>query len=172
MIVHVKVRKYLRNFLVNVTDSEHNPLYGSEPIQFTSKMRVMQMVRYYLRKPPPDAKQFPYPLPENSEFTFLQIAVEEEPHLKKMDQNKTYLSEQAQAHIATEIYEMFCAYAFPYLEDHLNGQRKINPNAKPQMKFACLEFQDEMRLHEIDWTTIRRAYDREKQKQKQTAKKK
>jgi len=171
MILHIKIRKYLKEFLTNFCDEHGDPVYGQEPVHFSRKNTVGRIINSWRRMPPPNAIQFPYDLGDKSDYTWLQVEVDGDPSVKK-DELRVYISPQVQSQAASAIYDDFCAKCFKFVQDHLNTQRQLYPDREPVAMMAYLDFLAEHNIQSLEWHSIRRAYDREKISQAEKAKKK
>ncbi|MCD8176741.1 MAG: hypothetical protein LUE98_04675 [Tannerellaceae bacterium] len=171
MIVYVKVKKYLKEFICNLRDDDGELVFGNEPVRFSKKSMEGQLINTWRREPREGVSPVPEPLPDDHACTYLQVEVEPV-NGRPRDEKKIYLSQDAQCMIGKAIYERFCAYAFSYIQNHLNTQLYLAPKRKPVNSLAYLGMMDELGLTMIDTDTIRRAYDREKEKIKKQAGKK
>jgi len=171
MILHIKLRKYLKEFIINVCDEYGDPIYGREPVHFSRKNTIGRIINGWRRMPPPNALEFPHALPKDSEYTWLKVEIDTDPSVKK-DELRTYISPQVQSQAASALYDQFCSICFAYVEDHLNTQRQLQPDRKPVDMMAYLDFLAEHNILSLDWQSVRRAYNREKNSQMEKAKKK
>lgn len=164
MVLHIKIRKYLKEFIINVCDEHGDRIYGKEPVHFSRKSVVARILNGWRRMPPPNAQEFPHPLPKDSEYTWLAVDIDTDPAVKK-DELRTYITPQWQSSAASALYDQFCSFCFAYVEDHLNTQREMQPRREPVAMRAYLDFLSEHNIESLDWQSVRRAYNREKKSQ-------
>lgn len=171
MVLHIKIRKYLKEFITNYCNEYGQPVYGHEPVYFSRKNIIGQYINTWRRVPGPNALVFPYPLGDESDYTWLKVEIDTDPSMKK-DELRTYLSPQVQSRVAGLMYDDFCAKCFRYVETHLNTQLATYPTRRPVEMMAYLDFLEEHNIQSLDWQSVRRAFNREKNTQMEKAKKK
>ncbi len=157
--IFIKMRPYLKEFILGLEGRDGNALYGPEPVQFPRKDKLSQLIDRMRRKPGPGCVPAK-PVSRKDQANFLEVKFDPDP-LVRFDELRTYLSPDAQAHIAKYIYNMFCATAYEFVNESLNAQKHDYPRETPKKNVAYREFCHEYKLMSADEDSIRKAFDRQ-----------
>ena len=158
-IVYIKMKPYLKEFILGLEGRDGKKLYGAEPVQFPKKDMLNLLVDRLRRKPGPGCKQAK-PSSEKDRENYLKITFETDP-MDRRDEIRIYLSPESQVRIAKYIYNMFCATAYEYVNEHLSYQNRCFPGETPRKNIAYREFCEEYGLTRADEDSIRKAFDRQ-----------
>lgn len=157
--IFIKMRPYLKEFILGLEGRDGMPLYGPEPVRFPRKDKLYQLVDRMRRKPGPGCIPMK-PSSRKDQVNYLEVQFEPDP-LIRFDELRTYLSPDAQARIAKYIYNMFCATAYEFVNESLNYQKREYPRETPKKNVAYREFCYEFKLLSADEDSIRKAFDRQ-----------
>jgi len=157
--LYIKMKPYLKEFLLGMETSDGEKLYGPEPVKFPLKDRIGQMVERFRRKPY-NGKPVFRPESKDEFKQYLKVQVKINPSIKNDDQ-RLFISEENQTHIAKYIYELFCAVAFDYVRQHLYWQDQTFPFQRPKKSLAYRSFIDDWGLLSAEEDSIRKAVDRD-----------
>lgn len=158
MIVYLKMKPYLKEFLLGMETSDGEKLYGEEPIHIPPKDRLGLMIDMARRKPYGKIK--PMIPSKNNLKSYLRVEIEPNPKIPH-DDLRVSISEDKMAQIGKYIYNMFCAVAFDYVRQHLYWQNNTLPNNKPMKSLAYRSFIDDYQLWSAEEDSIRKAVDRD-----------
>lgn len=160
-VIYIKLRSYLKEYLMNLEDSQGNKIYGHEPIRFGSKTRLRLLMDRYRRIPGPRNIPFvPVTREEKENSIAVELNIDES---VRGDNLRTFLSPYAQGKIAKYIYDEFLTVAAEYINMDLNLQRQIFPNSTPNLTSAYRSFFDAYGIESMDEETIRKAFNRRKE---------
>lgn len=158
-IIYIKMKPYLKEFILALEGREGEKLYGPEPVQFPKKDKLHLLVDRMRRKPGPGCIPAK-PANRKDRDNYLEVTFEPDP-LVKNDELRTYLSPDAQATIAKCIYNMFCIIAYEYVNEHLSYQKRCFPRERALRNKAYREFCNDFNLIHAEEDSIRRAFDRQ-----------
>lgn len=158
-ILYIKMRPYLKEFILGIEGRDGMPLYGPEPVRFPHKDKISQLIDRLRRKPGPGCVPMKPSSPED-QANYLKVQFEPDP-LIRFDELRTHLSPESQARIAKHIYNMFCATAYDFVNESLNYQKRDYPKETPKKNIAYREFCYEYNLLSAEEDSIRKAFDRQ-----------
>ena len=158
-IIYIKMKPYLKEFILALEGREGEKLYGPEPVQFPKKDKLHLLVDRMRRKPGPGCIPAK-PANRKDRDNYLEVTFEPD-SLVKHDELRTYLSPDAQATIAKCIYNMFCVIAYEYVNEHLSYQKRCFPRERALRNKAYREFCNDYNLTYAEEDSIRRAFDRQ-----------
>lgn len=157
--IYIKMKPYLKEFILGLEGRDGEKLYGPEPVRFPKKDKLHLLVERLRRKPGPGCNPHK-PGSKKDEACYLAVSFEPDP-LVRFDELRTYLSPDSQASIAKCIYNLFCATAYEYVNDHLTYQTQCFPREKPLKNVAYRDFCNEYQIFSAEEDSIRRAFDRQ-----------
>lgn len=158
-IIYIKIRPYLKEFILSLEGRDGQKLYGPEPVKFTKKDKLHILVERLRRKPSVGYKSAK-PINKEDRINYLAVTFDPDP-LVPDDELRTHLSPDAQASIGKCIYNMFCAVAYEYINEHLSYQKSCLPKEKVVRYAAYRDFCNAFNLVHADEDSIRRAFDRQ-----------
>lgn len=157
---YIKMKPYLKEFVLGLETKDGQKLYGEEPVVFPEKDRLRLLLDRHRRKPGPNCIQGA-PLSPADRINYLHVQVIPYPHVRQ-DDSRTYLSPDAQSHISSYVYDLFCMAAFEFVNQHLLLQQSIFPGRRPIRYAAYRDFCIEYKIEHADEESIRRAFNRQK----------
>lgn len=160
-VTYIRVRPYVKEFLMNLEDSQGNKIHPKEPIQFGMKTRVRMLIDRFRRMPGPRNEIFiPKTKIEKSQYIAVEIRIDNN---VKGDQFRIFLSEDAQCKISKLLYDEFITTVVEYTKQHLFMQRQVFPNADPLLCSAYRDFFNDFGIESLDEETLRKALIRRKE---------
>lgn len=156
---YIKMKPYLKEFILGMEDRDGKKLYGPEPIEFPKKDMLGILIDRYRRKPGPGCKRTT-PVSKEDKVNYLKVTLSPDPSVLR-DNKRIYLSAEAQVRIAQHIYNLFCATAFEYVNEHLSYQKRCFPAEVPRKNIAYRDFCLEYGLTRVEEDSIRKAFDRQ-----------
>lgn len=157
--VFIKMRPYLKEFIMNLENRDGEKLYPKEPVRFSMKERLGLLIDRMRRKPGPKNVVI-CPATKEERKCFLEVDIDIDPMVKN-DAERIFLSNDAQAHISKYIYNVFCATLFEYVEYHMRCQRETLAGFTPVRKAAYRDFCLQYNLDSATEDSLRKAYDRQ-----------
>ena len=157
--VFIKMKPYLKEFILGLEDKDGNKLYGPEPIRFSKKDRICQLIDTLRHKPWPDSIILK-PESRKDRGNFLEVVIEPDPVIR-FDDLRTYLSAYSQTKIAKYIYNQFCAHVYEYVNQDLIFQKRVLPGETPRKVVAYRNFCNQYHIMSAEEDSIRKAFDRQ-----------
>lgn len=159
IILYIKMKPYLREFILGMEGRDGEKLYGPEPVQLPRKDKLYMLVDRLRRKPGPDCTPAK-PGGRKDRGNYLEVAIESDPMIKH-DELRCFLSADSQVTIAKHIYNMFCATAYEYVNEHLSYQKRVFPRERALRNVAYRDFCNDFNITSAEEDSIRRAFDRQ-----------
>lgn len=157
-IIYIKLRPYLKEFLMNQEDAKGNKIYPKEPVRFAPKTRLRMMVDRMRYAKPDGVKPFvPNTRKERAESLAIEIEV---CRYVKGDENRVYLGKDAQTKIASYIYEEMMITAVEYIKEYFIFQQRMFPRETPSFRSAYRSFFADYGIESMDEDTLRKALER------------
>lgn len=156
--LYLKLKPYLKEFILNMEAADGTKLYGPEPVKFPPKDRLGLLVEHSRRKPYSSDKNLKPPAGEID--SYLKVEFTPNPTIPN-DDIRTAISDEKMSHIAKYIYNIFCATAFDYVVQHLYWQSETLPNSRPMKSMAYRAFIEDFGLMSAEEDSIRKAVDRD-----------
>lgn len=157
-IIYIKLRPYLKEFLMNLEDAKGNKIYPKEPVRFAPKTRLRIMVDRMRYVKPTGVEPFiPNTRKERAESLAVEIEVCE---YVKGDKNRIYLGKDAQTKIASYIYDEMLTTAVEYIKEYFIIQQQMFPRDTPSFRSAYRSFFADYGIESMDEDTLRKALER------------
>lgn len=154
-IIYIKVKPFLKEYLMNLEDSQGEKIYPKEPIRFGSKTRLRLLLDRFRRVPGPRNQMVvPATAEERKHYLAVEIPVD---HAVKGDNYRTFLSLDAQSHISKLLYDEFMVAAVEYIKLHFEWQRMTFPRCEPIFSQAYRAFFDDYGIESMDEEALRKA---------------
>lgn len=154
-VIYIKVKPYLKEYLMNLEDSQGDKIYPKEPIRFGSKTRLRLLLDRFRRVPGPRNKMVvPTTAEERKHYLAVEIPVD---HSVKGDVCRTFLSTDSQSHISKLLYDEFLVAAVEYVKLHFEWQRQTFPRCEPILSQAYRAFFDDYGIESMDEEALRKA---------------
>lgn len=157
-IIYIKLRPYLKEFLMNLEDAKGNKIYPKEPVRFAPKTRLRIMVDRMRYVKPAGVEPF---IPNTRKERAGSLAIEIDVcDYVKGDKNRIYLGKDAQTKIASYIYDEMLTTAVEYIKEYFIIQQQMFPRDTPSFRSAYRSFFADYGIESMDEDTLRKALER------------
>lgn len=159
--VYIKMKSYLKDFILGLEDKDGKKLYGPEPVRFSKKERIYQLIDR-MRRVPGSLSVVEKPANKTESNNYLAVSIEVSS--AKEDELRVFLSKDSQIKIAACIFDIFDATLYDYVNEYILWQKANFPNETPRKSLAYREFCADFNLDlkKIDEDSLRKRFDRRK----------